>query len=621
MFKRTLLLFSILFLLISGLSLTHAGEKVSWVRVYTETYQLKETILDMNLDVCSGGANYLDILVGEGKLETLSEMGYTYDILKEDINDWSEELKAGKGYSGYHNYTELVSDLNDLEDNYPDIFKLEDLGEGRRGDGQIWACKLSDNVGTDEDEPEMFVHGTTHAREPMSAEVCIYYLQQMCADYGTDPDVTEYIDELEIWVVPVMNVDGWIHDDVETNREYWRKNGYDTDDDGIFWEWIDWPSYCEGVDLNRNYTYMWGYDNEGSSGYEYDQTYRGEDAGSEPENQIIMDFCENHEFEVGISFHTYGEYILIPWGYINEWPPEPDRTTYEEIGDGMNSQIYDHLGRYYEYGPAGYILYNTNGDFTDYFYGEHEKFAFTLELNTWGQGGFYPDEYYIQPTCEMIYDVLKWVNGWLIDNYTAIEMVSFNSDVSDDGVLLTWSVDDTSELLGFNLYRKAHSGDIEGFESLVTTDDHSSLWDGSADWIKINNSLITGDNPFAYLDGDISSGENYQYKLEAVEERSSSSFGPYIVNTGLPTSFEISSLYPNPATSEVKVNFTLSEESDITVAIYDISGRKVKEYYSGHLQAGEHSEIYDVSDLSNGMYIYSVIGESQSASEKLLVIE
>ncbi len=151
--------------------------------------------------------------------------------------------------------------------------------------------------------------------------------------------------------------------------QMWRKNKRDNDNDGVFERTYD------GVDVNRNYGYMWGYDDWGSSPSPWADTYRGEHAFSEPETQAIRDLALQHSFVFSISYHSYGELILYPWGYVDE--DTPDHKLFTDIAAEMASY------NGYAYGNAkDGIIYNTNGDADDWFYGDLGTFAYTFELGT-----------------------------------------------------------------------------------------------------------------------------------------------------------------------------------------------------------------------------------------------
>ncbi|HEX5133487.1 MAG TPA: M14 family zinc carboxypeptidase [Candidatus Krumholzibacteria bacterium] len=289
----------------------------------------------------------------------------------------------------YHTYAELDTALSNLEAAYPAIAKRSIIGTSLEG-RNIYALKISDNVTVDESEPEVLYMGNHHARELMSVEIPLRFAQYLLASYGVDSEITGYIDNREIWFVPMINPDG--HYYVQQNHggssnSWWRKNRRDNGN-GTF-----------GVDLNRNYGYQWGYDNVGSSPSTSNETYRGTGPFSEPETQVVRDFVNSHDFIAWFSYHSYGELLLYPWGYI--YGNTPDHGVFEALGDSLVED-----NGYLAGNPASGAIYITNGDSDDWGYAEqvskNKIFAFTPEVNSGAQGGFGPAESYIQPTFDLL---------------------------------------------------------------------------------------------------------------------------------------------------------------------------------------------------------------------------
>jgi murein tripeptide amidase MpaA len=263
----------------------------------------------------------------------------------------------GNNLADYSDYQQNVDELLAMEAAYPQLARTEVIGSSIEGRA-IYALKISDRVDTDEPEPEVLLMAIHHAREPVSNETVLELSRRLLGGYGSDPQMTFLVDHREIWVVPIVNPDGYAYvDDVDP---YWRKNrrgGY-------------------GVDINRNYSYKWGYDNWGSSGYKWDETYRGTAPWSEPETAAIRDLVEGHLFTYALTFHTYGDYYLYPWGY--KWGSTPDDSHFRSIAQEMSRD------NHYTYGTTAATLYPVNGECADWLYGEQSTkgkiFGFTVEI-------------------------------------------------------------------------------------------------------------------------------------------------------------------------------------------------------------------------------------------------
>jgi len=285
----------------------------------------------------------------------------------------------------YHTYAETGSLLTAIATAHPAIAQLSIIGTSVEG-RNIYALKISDNVTVDEPEAEVALMGNLHARELMAVEMPLLMAQYLTDNYGSDATVTDYVDNREIWILPMLNPDG--HAYVENNHSgswwtWWRLNRRVNSDLSV------------GVDLNRNFGYEWGYDNIGSSPVPGSETYRGPAAFSEPETAALRDFVDSHHFTLWLSYHSYGELLLYPWGYLYGYTP--DHAVYEELGNRLTA-----ANGYLPGNPAMGAIYVANGDSDDWGYGDQvakgKVFAFTPEVNNSSEGGFGPPDSLIAPT-------------------------------------------------------------------------------------------------------------------------------------------------------------------------------------------------------------------------------
>src|SRR5688572_30560572 len=210
--------------------------------------------------------------------------------------------------SAYHDYAEMLAELQQAAFDHPAIFSLFSLGlsyEGRT----VWAGKISDNVGADEDEPEVLFTHHQHAREHLTVEMALYTLKMLTDEYGTTQQVTDLVNGREVWMVFDMNPDGGEYDIATGTYRSWRKNRQPNS-----------GSAYVGTDLNRNWGYRWGCCG-GSSGSTSSETYRGSAAFSAPETVRVRDFVNSRviggeqQITVAIDFHTYSELVLWPFGH------------------------------------------------------------------------------------------------------------------------------------------------------------------------------------------------------------------------------------------------------------------------------------------------------------------
>ncbi|WP_019854697.1 M14 family metallopeptidase [Actinopolyspora mortivallis] len=284
--------------------------------------------------------------------------------------------------SGYHTYSEMTEEVDTAATEHPGIVDRTSVGRSAQG-RDIPAVKISDNAGTDENEPEVLFTCNQHAREHLTAEMCLHILRRYTDNYGSDPAITDTVDSREIWVVPMVNPDGVVYDVGGTYYRGWRRNREPAP-----------------VDLNRNWGHKWGCCG-GSSGSPSSPTYRGPAPFSAPETSAIRDFVESRvvdgtqQLTGHIDFHTFSELVLWPYGY-----------TTADTAPGMTEEEYRRfasIGRSMA-ATNGYTpmqssdLYVTDGSVNDWMWAEHGILSFTFEMypSSGGLDGFYPPDEVIQ---------------------------------------------------------------------------------------------------------------------------------------------------------------------------------------------------------------------------------
>ncbi|HET6462645.1 MAG TPA: M14 family zinc carboxypeptidase [Candidatus Krumholzibacteria bacterium] len=290
----------------------------------------------------------------------------------------------------YHTYDELQTEMAALVAAYPTLAMTINIGTAYAPTNRlITVLKISDNVNVDENEPEVLYMGNHHARELMSVEIPFLFGKYLLEHYASDPVIHNYVDTREIFIVPTVNPDGLAYvqaNHAGSSNSWWRKNRRNNGTNF-------------GVDLNRNYSYKWGFDNVGSSPTTSSDIYRGPSALSEPETQAIKNFCATRHFTCFLSYHSYGELLLYPWGYFSGFTP--DQKVFAALGAELAAGTNYAVGN-----PALGTIYITNGDSDDWAYGEtvqkNRIFGFTPEVNSLAQGGFGPAESFIQPTFDLL---------------------------------------------------------------------------------------------------------------------------------------------------------------------------------------------------------------------------
>lgn len=347
------------------------------VTLDVRTPQGRTALVAQGYDVWAATSDSITLAVSASQLLDLQDQGYQVEGVSA-----MAPLDFPADYADYHDYGEVLSDLQNLAFRYPTLTHLQNIGSTWEHRG-IWALHITDRPQeTEPGEKGILLFGGTHAREHLSVEQILFVAHDLLENYGREGEATNLVNQRDIWVIPNLNPDGSEYD---INRwtpglgwPAWRKNRRDN---GGSW----------GVDLNRNAGYMWGLDNQGSSPFPNSLTYRGPSAFSEPENQALRDFVISRpQITTALSFHTYGELILYPYGYTYDDLPSDmkpaDLAIFQALAGAMAAR-------------NGYTaqqasdLYKVNGDHADWFYGARGIYGMTLEMYpTSGNPGFYPTD-------------------------------------------------------------------------------------------------------------------------------------------------------------------------------------------------------------------------------------
>lgn len=306
-----------------------------------------------------------DAVVTEEELADLLQQGYRVEILQRESDLFAQPLDPY-----YHTVDETYHYLKQIAQAYPFLTRLHRIGQSTRFSLPIWALKISDHPETDEDEPAFLVDSMHHAREPLGNEIALAFIDYLVSRYGWDTRVTSWIDDFEIWVIPIMNPDGYqIIFDRELGSPWWRKNLRDNDGNGV----IDLD--YDGVDLNRNYNINWTY---GGSANPADWTYRGPTPFSEEETRAKRDLASRERFALSVTYHSYGEVVYYQWSWPSSGARAPDHNIFQKIASTLASKIQNLEGT----GTYGYGRQTAANQSAPWMYATLGTLEFLVETGT-----------------------------------------------------------------------------------------------------------------------------------------------------------------------------------------------------------------------------------------------
>jgi carboxypeptidase T len=362
-------------------SLSAADDAHYWMKFKANDKYQRSTIADLGVTI---EAVIEDSVIAIGTKENLEAAKKT-GMLEVSFQLDQRMLDFPKHDSNFHNYSELMKVLEEVAAQYPQLVKLSTIGKSLNG-LDIPMITFS-TTPDDLSKPAVFFMGGHHAREHLSVELPLNLIRYLAQEYAAgNKRIVSLLENRTVYIAPVINPDGKEHDIATGSYKLWRKNRREN------------GAGSYGVDLNRNYGYMWG--GGGASSNPRADTYRGATAFSEPETQAVKAFFESHRnITITLSFHTFSELILYPWGHKYDAISNPrDFAVHKTMADTM--------AVWNRYKPQqSSELYIASGDTTDWAYGQLGIISFTFELDPRmtpdkqfnPEAGFYPGQSLIDP--------------------------------------------------------------------------------------------------------------------------------------------------------------------------------------------------------------------------------
>ncbi len=403
---RRLVLFSVLILLVVGAwcqQVDYSGYQV--LRLTLSHPKQFEEIEQLVHDVwtCHLHSRTIDVCASPEEREKLKKAGYEWTVLIDDVGSLirqqqSEFTPQGGLFDRYLTLEEVYSAMRALAEQNPRLVQMFEIG-------RFYGLRLTKDprlARVYRNRPQVVFNSCQHAREWITVSVALYLAYQLVAGYGVDTRITRLLDRLEVYIIPVVNPDGYVYS--WTTDRLWRKNrrylGQNSQGQPIY-----------GVDLNRNWAYQWG--GEGSSGQRSSQTYRGPAPFSEPETYFLSRWLLSlPTLRAHIDIHSYSQLILWPWGYTDALPPHDP--VFQRVGFAMQALILSVHGEFYTAGNLYTTIYPASGNMVDWVFGVRGALSFAYELRDRGQYGFLlpPDQ--ILPNSEEVFPAVIELMEWAL---------------------------------------------------------------------------------------------------------------------------------------------------------------------------------------------------------------
>jgi PKD repeat protein len=269
------------------------------------------------------------------QLEGLAAAGFSWQVIEPEAvpklatmcpPGWEDD--PNRTWECYPSYAQYEAILARFAADYPELCRLVDLGPttNQVRPHRLWAVRISDNPDLEEDEPEVLYTSSIHGDETTGFGLMLRLIHELLSEYGSDPQITGLVDDLEIWINPSANPDG----------TYYTS---DTTVDGAIRAYTTTSGGYSGVDGNRNFP--------------------DPDEGPHPdgypwwtETEAMMAFAESHNIVLSANFHGGIEVVNYPW----------DTWSRRHVDDAW----FIHISRAYAdsaqaASPAGYMTDLDNG--------------------------------------------------------------------------------------------------------------------------------------------------------------------------------------------------------------------------------------------------------------------
>lgn len=325
-------------------------------------------------------------------VKAMSELSVSVEAVRGVTGETNSALSARRQgqFSVWRDYSSpggIRDEIEQLAADNPNLVKLLTIGQSVQGQ-PIYALKVTAGAPqvADGSRPATGYISAQHAREWITVETNRRLVHHFVDNYETDPTINALLNTTELWFVLVANPDGY--DFTFSTERLWRKNLADNNGDGSV-------SNGDGVDLNRNFSEQWGYDNEGSSGSRFSEVYRGPSAMSEPETRAVDVLLAAANLEFFFNVHSAVGLMLYGVGWQVATSAPDDHIGRALIGDDASPAVPG-------YNPGiGAELYIVNGDTNDYAQNVRDAFGIVMELDTCDQAEeFLPNDGFGSSYCE-----------------------------------------------------------------------------------------------------------------------------------------------------------------------------------------------------------------------------
>ncbi|KAF4096082.1 carboxypeptidase B [Onychostoma macrolepis] len=360
-----------------------------------------------NPDVVTIGMN-VDIHVPAAQLDMVftilqqssMEVEVMFENLQEAVEAQMDDKRATKAhdYTKYNNWATINDWVVSISSANANLISRQVIGNTYEG-RPMHLLKIGKKTGST--KPAVFMDCGFHAREWITHAFCQWFVKEAVSTYGSDSEMTNLLDRMDFFVLPVFNIDGYEY--TWTNDRMWRKTRSRNS-----------GSNCIGTDPNRNFDAGWC--TIGASSNPCSETYCGSSIESEIESKNLANFIRSNKsiIKAYLTVHSYSQLLLFPYSY--KYGLAADHSELLSVSQGAIAALRSLYGTKYTSGPGASTIYPAAGGSDDWAYDLGVKYSYTFELRDEGRYGFLLPESQIKPTCEETMLAVKYIASHVLKN-------------------------------------------------------------------------------------------------------------------------------------------------------------------------------------------------------------
>lgn len=601
----------------------------------------------------------------ENEFKEFLSLGYKFEILTHPGRliepEMSSDFESINDWNVYPTYDAYVNMMYQFAVDYPDICHVIDAGNTVQG-RKILFAKISDNVNLKESEPQFMYTSTMHGDETTGYVLMLRLIDSLLTSYGTDPRITNLINNTEIWINPLANPDGTYRSGNNTVSGATRYN-------------------INNYDLNRNFP----------------DPINGVHSNQQIETTVLRNIQEANNFLLIANFHGGAEVVNYPW---DRW---------SNVGSGSkvhaDQSWYQFISHLYadtcqQFSPSGYMSGfddgTTNGgawyvisggrqDYTNYYrwgrevtieisntkmpsasllpnYWEYNKRSFLTYMESvlygvkgiltdtinrplkakitvlshdvdnsqiWSDSstGFYlrmlaPGTYTFKFEAAEHYDTT--ISNITLSSYFSVtelnvkmtplvpvpvELASFDAFVNGKNVTLNWATGSEINNRGFEIQRSKVKSPKSSFDSSEVL----SFIDGRG--------TTTEQTYYSFEDNNLPAGI-YQYRIKQIDFDGAYKYYNLAqsIEIGTPTVFALKQNYPNPFNPSTKISWQSPVDSWQVIKVFDVLGNEIVILVNQYKPAGSYEIEFNANALASGVYYYQLRAGDFTSSKKMILI-